>query len=106
MQREAHRIATKAGVRKYLDAKKPNGAIRALTLALVEDPEFEDYHHLLTEAAKQQHAQQLKPGEADPWETMPTELLAKAVELKAFAAYLKELEALLNEASATTKEST
>jgi hypothetical protein len=97
-QWKAHRSDTRAAVRAHLEAKKPVPAIKALTLALLEDPEFETYHNLLAKAAEQQHQQQLKPGEADPWASMPKDLRAEVVKLEAFTAYVNELEALLDQA--------
>jgi len=92
------RSATRATVRGHLEAQEPIPAIKKLTLALLEDPEFQPYHDLLGKAVEQRHARRLKPGQPDPWASMPNDLRAEAVKLEAFSVYVKELETLLDEA--------
>ena len=85
-------------MRGHLEAQEPIPAIKKLTLALLEDPEFQPYHDLLGKAVEQRHARRLKPGQPDPWASMPNDLRAEAVKLEAFSVYVKELETLLDEA--------
>jgi len=92
------RSATRSAVRGHLEAQKPILAIKKLTLALLDDPEFQPYHDLLGKAVEQRHARRLKPGQPDPWASMPKDLRAEAVKLEAFSVYVKELETLLDEA--------
>ena len=92
------RSTTRAAVRAQLEANQPIAAIKKLTLALLEDPEFQPYHDLLCKAAEQRHVRRLKPGDQDPWASMPKDLLAEAIKLEAFAVYVNELEDLLDQA--------
>lgn len=92
------RSTTRAAVRAQLEANQPIAAIKKLTLALLEDPEFQPYHDLLCKAAEQRHARRLKPGEQDPWASMPKDLLAEAIKLEAFSVYVNQLEELLDQA--------
>jgi len=92
------RSATRAAVRGHLEAQQPIAAIKKLTLALLEDPEFQPYHDLLGRAVEQRHARRLKPGQPDPWASMPKDLRAEAMKLEAFSVYVKELETLMDEA--------
>lgn len=93
-----HRRITRAAVRAHLEANQPIQAIKKLTLALLEDPEFQPYHDLLCKAAEQRHARRLKPGESDPWASMANDLRTETIKLEAFAAYVNELEQLLKQA--------
>jgi len=96
------RSATRAAVRGHLEAQQPIPAIKKLTLALIEDPEFQPYHDLLGKAVEQRHARRLKPGQPDPWASMPKDLRTEAVKLEAFRVYVQELETLLDEAGIPT----
>lgn len=92
------RSTTREAVRAQLEANQPIAAIKKLTLALLEDPEFQPYHDLLCKAAEQRHLRRIKQGEPDPWASMPKDLLAEAIKLEAFAVYLNQLEELLDQA--------
>ena len=92
------RSTTRAAVRAQLEANQPIAAIKKLTLALLEDPEFQPYHDLLCKAAELRHTRRLKPGDPDPWASMPKDLLAEAIKIEAFAVYVNELEELLDQA--------
>lgn len=97
-QWKAHRSYTRAAVRAHLEAREPIPAIQKLTLALLQDPEFETYHNLLAKAAEQRHLELLKPGEDDPWASMHKDLRTEVVKLEAFTLYVNQLEAMLDEA--------
>ena len=92
------RSTTRAAVRAQLEANQPIAAIKKLTLALLEDPEFQPYHDLLCKAAELRHTRRLKPKDPDPWASMPKDLLAEAIKIEAFAVYVNELEELLDQA--------
>ena len=92
------RSTTRAAVRAQLEANQPIAAIKKLTLALLEDPEFQPYHDLLCKAAEQRHVRRLKPGDPDPWASMPKDLLSEAIKMEAFSVYVNELEELLDQA--------
>jgi len=91
------RSATRASVRGLLEAQKPIPAIKKLTPALLEDPEFQPYHDLLQKAAAQRHLRRLKPAQSDPWNNMPKDLREEMVRLEAFKLYVNELETILDQ---------
>lgn len=92
------RHGTSTAVQAHLDAQEPIPAIKKLTLALLEDPQHEPYHELLRKAVEQRHVRRLKPGEPDPWASMPNDLRAETVKLEALSTYVDELESLLDQA--------
>ncbi|WP_156796790.1 hypothetical protein [Cyanobium sp. PCC 7001] len=73
-------------------------AARELSRALLQDPDFPEFHSLLKEAAALKLKRDAKAGKADPWADLPADLREQALELEGFQLYVDEVEQLLDQA--------